>query len=395
MGSSISLFRVRGIDLRVHWTFVLILIYGAFAYQNIASSPVVGSAYGVLVILLLFLCVTLHELGHALVAQYFNVKVPDITLLPIGGVARLEKMPDKPFQEFLISIAGPLVNFAIALVLIPVWLIMTSMDARAGSAGTLSWSFSTLYERLTSDIATIGVRNLIAYLIGMNFLLALFNLLPAFPMDGGRILRSVLATAMPYVQATRIAVMVGRFLAVFIAIWGLSGGGISALLIAFFVYVGGGAEREAVEGRAILKDIPIADGLTPNAVSLYTSERISRAVELIMSSYQTDYPVMDLGGSFVGVLTKARLIVALREQGPDARIVDVMIPGELIPSMPIQGDLAQVWEKIAATGSRAVAIRDGSLFKGLITIDDMTELFQVMGATFDHNLAKATTEHQS
>lgn len=389
MGSSITLFRLWGIDVRVHWTFVLILLYGAFRYQEIATNPAVGAAYGVLVILLLFVCVTLHEFGHALVAKYFKVNVPDITLLPIGGVARLEKMPDKPFQEFLISIAGPLVNLAISLILLPVWLIVVTVAARSNTAAPLVWGFVSLIQRLIDDAMSAGVSNLLAYLILINVSLALFNLLPAFPMDGGRILRSILATAMPYVQATRISVMVGRMLAVLIALWGVTTGNITALLVAFFVYVGGGSERESVESRAVLKDIPIANALTPTAANLYTSERLSKAVDLLMTSYQTDYPVIDLGGNFVGALTRARLVTALREQGSDARVVDVMIPAAQLPAMSIEGDLAQVWEKLASTGSRVVAIRDGNQFKGLITADDVTELFQVMGASFDRNMMVA------
>ena len=386
MGSAITLFQVRGIEVRVHWTFILILLYGAFSYRDITNSPTAGAAYGVMVILLLFLCVTLHEFGHALVAQYFKVKVPSITLLPIGGVAQLERMPDKPFQEFLIAIAGPLVNFAISLLLLPVWLVVVSVLARSNAVAPLSLGVFTIIQRLYDDATKMGLSNILAYLILINMMLALFNLLPAFPMDGGRILRSVLATAMPYVQATRLSVMIGRFIAVALAIWGVSNGNISALLVAFFVYVGGGAEQESVESRAVLKDIPIADALTHNAANLYTSEHISKAVDLIMSSYQTDYPVLDLSGNFVGVLTRARLITGLREQGPDARVVDVMIAANQLPSMSIEGNLAQVWEKITSSGSRAVAIRQGTDFKGLITIDDISELFQVMGASFDHNM---------
>lgn len=386
MGTSLTLFRLWGIEVRVHWTFVLILLYGAFGYQGVTTNPATGAAYGVLVILLLFVCVTLHEFGHALVAKYFKVNVPDITLLPIGGVARLEKMPDKPFQEFLISIAGPLVNLAISLLLLPVWLIAVSVAARSNTAAPLVWGFFALIQRLIDDAMRAGVSNMLAYLILINVSLALFNLLPAFPMDGGRILRSILATAMPYVQATRLSVLVGRILALLIALWGVTTLNITALLVAFFVYVGGGAERESVESRAVLKDIPIVNALTPSAANLYTSERLSKAVDLIMSSYQTDYPVLDLSGNFVGALTRARLITTLREQGAEARVVDAMIPAAQLPAMSIDGNLAQVWEKITSTGSRVVAIRDGNQFKGLITADDVTELFQVMGASFDRNL---------
>jgi Zn-dependent protease/CBS domain-containing protein len=376
VGTSLTLFKVFGIQVRVHWSFILILIYGAFSSIGGQLNPILGALYGILVILLLFVCVTLHEFGHALVAQYYKVNVSSITLLPIGGVASLERMPDKPLEEFLIAIAGPLVNFALAVLLIPL--------------AFLAYNFSP-----QSAVTPLSISNLLAMtqtpsLVGLlinltltNIGLALFNLLPAFPMDGGRILRALLAMGMSYVQATRIAVFVGRLMAVLFAIWGIwnaQNGGILLLLIAFFIYVGGGSEREAVESRAVLKNILAGQALTPSAQKLYTSEHVNRAVDLIMSSYQTDYPVMDLGGAFVGVLTRARLIYALQTNGPEARIVDVMIPAAEVPVCSPRNDLSIVWEKMAETGSRNVAIKDGGNFMGLITIDDINEVFQVIGA---------------
>jgi stage IV sporulation protein FB len=211
-------------------------------------------------------------------------------------------------------------------------------------------------------------------------MLGLFNLLPAFPMDGGRILRALLAMAMPYVQATRIAVLVGRIMAVLLAVWGIFGGGVFLLLIAFFVYVGGGAEREAVESRAVLKHITAAQALTRSAANLYSSERISRAVDLIMNSYQSDFPVLDLAGKFIGVLTRPQLVQALRTVGPEARIVDVMIPAETVPVAAPTSSLADVWEKMATGGARVVAVKQQHEFLGLITLEDITEVFHVMGA---------------
>ena len=377
MGTSLTLFKVFNIEVRVHWSFVLILIYGAFAYAGSDSNVLFGSLYGVLVILLLFVCVTLHEFGHALVAKYYKVNVPSITLLPIGGVASLERMPDKPIQEFLIAIAGPLVNFVLAVLLLPLCFVVYNLDTRlSGAPLTLS--------NLLGIMQTATPAGLVIYLTITNIALALFNLLPAFPMDGGRILRALLAMTTSYVQATRIAVFVGRIMAVLFAIWGIAGGGgIFMLLIAFFVYVGGGSEREAVESRAVLKNVLASQALTHSAAKLYTSERVNRAVELVMNSYQTDYPVLDLSGKFVGVLTRARLIQALNTVGPDARVVDVMVPAEQIPICSPRQSLAEVWEKMAESGSRDVAIKEGSEFLGLITVDDISEVFQVVGAVMN------------
>ena len=244
-----------------------------------------------------FLCVTLHEFGHALTAQRFGVRVPHITLLPIGGVASLERMPDKPTQEFLIAIAGPLVNFAIAAIVFPIIFFSGNLTVMSlGNVGTI-----------LGGTEPPGVITVLLFLFYVNIALGIFNLLPAFPMDGGRVLRAILALGMSYVDATRIAVVVGRLMAIIFALWGLLNRDIFLLLIAFFVYVGGGSEREAVESKDVLRKLKAKDALTEGAVSLYTSERADRAVDLIMNSYQTDYPVIDLAGKYVGVLTRAPL----------------------------------------------------------------------------------------
>ncbi|MCE7984461.1 MAG: site-2 protease family protein [Caldilinea sp. CFX5] len=371
MGTSATLFKVFDIEVRVHWSFVLILVYGAF-YSTGVGNPLFGALYGILLILLLFVCVTLHEFGHALVAKYFKINVPHITLLPIGGVASLERMPDKPLQEFFIAIAGPLVNFVIAGVLLPLLLLFGNLSNNLFNPYTI--------QRLLSQMQAPGLTNLLTYLVVTNVGLGIFNLLPAFPMDGGRVLRALLALGISYVDATRAAVFVGRLMAALFALWGIVDINIFMLLIAFFIYVGGGSEREAVESKAVLRNILAEQALPHNAVNLYTSERADRAVDLIMNSYQTDYPVLDLAGRFVGVLTRARLIYALKEIGPDARIVEVMLKAEEIPVCAPNQDLSVVWEMMATKGSRVVAVKRGQEFLGLLTLDDITEVFQVYGA---------------
>jgi len=368
--NKMTLFKAFDIDVRVHWSFILILVWGAFIYSGGPAGPVWGALYGILIILLLFVCVTLHEFGHALVAQRFGIKVPHITLLPIGGVASLERMPDKPLQEFLIAIAGPLVNFAIAALIFPILLLTGNLPTfNMGNAAVI-----------LSGSQAPTVAAFLLFLFYTNIALGAFNLLPAFPMDGGRVLRAVLALGVSYVDATRIAVFVGRLMAVIFALWGIVNRDIFFLLIAFFVYVGGGSEREAVESKAVLRNVKASQALTESAVSLYTSERVDRAVDLIMNSYQTDYPVMDLSGRFVGVLTRARLIYALKEIGPEARVVEVMVPAEDVPTCTPTQDLSEVWEVMVGGGGRVVAVKEGHNFLGLLTIDDITEVFQVYGA---------------
>ena len=212
---------------------------------------------------------TLHEYGHALTARHYGIQTRSILLLPIGGVANLERMPEKPHQEMVIAIAGPLVNFAIAALLVPVVFLMGGVEA-AGKPGP-----DQCTER--QPARRPALTNLLLYLFLTNVLLALFNLLPAFPMDGGRLLRALLAMVIPYMQATRIAVLIGRLVAVGMAVYGIFTGGITLMLVAFFVYVGGSAELEAVSSRAVLRSVRAGAAIAPGAISLYTSERLERA----------------------------------------------------------------------------------------------------------------------
>ena len=370
MDKNLAEFQLFGIDIKIHWSFVLILAWGALLYGIGPAGWLMGGLYGALTFVLLFVCVTLHELGHALAARRYGIGTRSILLLPIGGVANLERMPEKPAQELVIAIAGPLVNVAIALLLLPLVLLINSAGAGAVLNG----------QAMVNNIRAPGLINLVTFLVAMNVILVLFNLLPAFPMDGGRVLRAFLAMLMPYRAATRTAVLVGRLMAVGFAVFGIFSGNIGLLLVAFFVYVGGSAELEAVTSRAVLRKVRASSALTPAAAKLYSSERIARGMELVMTTYQTDFPVLDLGGRFMGVLTRQRLVNALRDQGPETRVVDVMLAADQIPVVAPTVDLAHVWEVMAQSGERVIAVQDGPNFLGIITSDDIAEVFQIMGA---------------
>lgn len=376
MGGSLRLARLWGIDIQVHWTFLLILVYGAFAFSVGRADPVVGALYGILVIVLLFACVVLHELGHALTAKYFHVNVPYITLLPIGGVAQLERMPRRPWHEFLIAIAGPAVNFVLGLILLPFAILVLGMSIRAGELNSV-WD---LYRWTFQNLQQPSLGSLVLYLTTTNFILGIFNLLPAFPMDGGRILRALLALSLPYVRATRIAVLVGRAMAILFAFVGIAQFNIFLLLIAFFVYVGGRGELEAVESRYVLKDFHARQALNRNVHQLYTSERVDRAVDLIMTSYQVDFPVFDLSNNFVGVVTRLRLVNALRSGKPEQRIGEIMLPARDVPVITPEMNLADVWDCMIENRSQVVAVKERGRFLGLLTLEDMSEVIQVMGA---------------
>ena len=274
MDKNLAEFQLFGIDVKIHWSFVLILAWGALLYGIGPAGWLVGGIYGALTFALLFVCVTLHELGHALAARRYGIGTRSILLLPIGGVANLERMPEKPTQELVIAIAGPLVNVVIVIVLLPLALLINS-----NGAGDLLGG-----QAMVNNIREPGIDNLVTFLVAMNVMLVIFNLLPAFPMDGGRVLRAFLAMAMPYRSATRTAVLVGRLMAVGFAMFGIFSGNIGLLLVAFFVYVGGSAELEAVTSRAVLRNVRASSALTPDAVRLYASERIARGMELVMTT---------------------------------------------------------------------------------------------------------------
>jgi Zn-dependent protease len=227
MRSSLKIASISGIEVRIHLTFLLFLAWIWFSYYQIAG--VSGATQGVLFVLALFTCVLLHEFGHAFAARAFGIQTPDITLLPIGGVARLNRLPDEPWQELVVAVAGPLVNVVIAAVLI----------FAVRQAAPLDQLESIENPRI----------ELLAKLASVNIMLVLFNLIPAFPMDGGRVLRALLAMAMPYSRATWIAARIGQVLAICLGTYAYFGPNKNPILIfiAFFIFIG--AQQEAAMAR--------------------------------------------------------------------------------------------------------------------------------------------------
>jgi Zn-dependent protease/predicted transcriptional regulator len=259
-------------------------------------------AEGVGFIVALFGCVVLHEYGHALTARKYGIKTRDITLLPIGGLARLERMPDEPRQELWVALAGPAVNVVIAAGLF-VWLTFTASMAPLTDMGVTTGSF---LERLM-------VVNL--FLVG-------FNMIPAFPMDGGRVLRALLAMRMEYTRATSLAASLGQFLAIVFGFIGLFTNPF-LLFIAFFVWIGAGQEASMVQMKAALGGIPVSRAMITDFETLSADDRLEAAVELVIRGSQQDFPVVD-NGQVVGVLMRNDLITALTKQGPQTPVTEVM-----------------------------------------------------------------------
>ncbi len=300
---SLKIGSVRGIPIFIHWTF-LILIAWIMAGPLLSGTP--GAAAEGLrsaaFVLAVFACVVLHELGHALAARRFGIRTIDITLLPIGGVARLEKMPEKPMQELIVALAGPAVNAVIAALVVPAVLATAGAEAFTGAAA--------IGHHRAHFLASLGA---------VNVTLLLFNLIPAFPMDGGRVLRALLAMSMGRPKATRIAAIVGQALAVVFALLGLLNGHVLLMLVALFVFLGAGAEAHAEQFRSALRGLPASAAMITRFVCLRESDTLRRAVQELLAGSQQDFPVLADGAgaadasALVGVLTRADLLRALAE----------------------------------------------------------------------------------
>jgi len=280
--------RIAGIDVYVHSTFLLLLAWVAIA-NYLENHRLVDAVYGLFFIITLFGIVVLHELGHALTARQFGIRTRDITLLPIGGLARLERMPEDPRQELLVALAGPAVNVVLAGVLFAI-LAFTSGVAAMNNAKLVGGSF-------------------LASLVAVNVTLAVFNLLPAFPMDGGRVLRAILAMRMDYVRATQVAANIGQALALMLGFLGLFSNPF-LVFIALFIWMGAAQEASMVQMKAALGGIPVQQVMITNYQTLSPDDPLAHAVEQILAGFQHDFPVVE-ADRVVGVLTRTDLFRAL------------------------------------------------------------------------------------
>ena len=354
MGWSLPIFRVAGIQLRIHITFLLLIGWLAFGYYAEGGSAVAASR--VLFILLLFLCVVLHEFGHAFAAKAFGINTPDITLLPIGGVARLERMPEEPVQELIIAVAGPMVNVVIAL----------GLFVAGGSQ-------SFLYP------STLEEGGLIAQLLTINILLVLFNLLPAFPMDGGRVLRALLAIRMPYARATQVAASIGQGFAFVFGFIGLIWNPF-LIFIALFVYIGASQEAALAQMKDVSRRFPVSSAMVREFHTLPENATLQEAVDALLATSQHDFPVLDETGNVAGVLTRHDLIAALRKDDPTIRVKDVMRRN--IPTVTTGTRFEEAFRIMQECNCPAVPVLDNmKRLVGLLTPENVTELMMIQSAT--------------
>ncbi len=356
MSWSVNIGSIAGTAIRIHVTFVLFLIWIFFA--GLATGGVNDAINSLLFMVLLFACVVAHEFGHIFTARAFGVATPDVTLLPIGGVARLERIPEKPSQEFLVAIAGPLVNVAIALVLIAV--APTHLSAEHLAA--MQSPRVSMIDRLAE----------------VNIFLALFNMIPAFPMDGGRVLRALLAIRLGHVRATEIAATIGQWAAFALGFIGLFYNPL-LIFIAIFVYLAAASEAHMVSLRAMSRDVPVTAAMVTQFATLTASEHIDAAVETLLQTSQTEFPVIDDDHRLIGLVGRAEIIRALRELGPTAPVSDVMIKD--IPTIERSHRLEEAFRLLQEKSVPAVGVVDviGRLI-GLVTTATVGEMLMVRQA---------------
>lgn len=359
MGWSLKVGNLFGIDIKIHFTFLLILVWGALNYGGSA-----GPLYGVIVTLALFTLVFLHELGHSLAARAYGIPVKDITLLPIGGVARLERMPEKPVQELVVALAGPLVNVVLAGLLLPVVLALLVAQHTSFSLGL---------------ITEPGLPGLLFFLFTANVSLFIFNMIPAFPLDGGRVLRAVMGFFTSFERATQAAATVGRVLAIGLGLFALFTGQFFLALIAVFIFFVGGQEAQAVTARSVLRGVRVSQALSDNTVAITPHATVGQAASMMMTHRQPDFAVLDpASGQLMGVVTRQSVARAMEAGRWRSYVSDIMQQVGQVPVITLGATLDEAQEKLAQTSSHVAAVYDGLNFRGLLSVDDIARVFQFL-----------------
>jgi Zn-dependent protease/CBS domain-containing protein len=350
---SVKIARVAGTEVRIHITFLLFLAWIGFSYYQVGGAA--AAIPGVLFVLALFGCVLLHEFGHVLAARAFGIPTPDITLLPIGGVARLQRMPDKPWQELIVAIAGPLVNVVIVVVL------------------TLFLGHSATIENLEQvERPSVGMLTKLA---SVNVMLVLFNLIPAFPMDGGRVLRALLAMVLPYARATQIAAWIGQALAFVFGFIGLFSNPL-LIFIALFIFLGAQQEAAMAQMKDVSLNLAVSEAMVTHLVKLPPEATLEDAVEALLRTSQHEFPVVDSEDRVLGVLTRDRLIAALKQKGSTVAVADVMQRD--LPTVRADEPFDKAFQLMQESAFPALPVVDrfGRL-RGLITPENIGELMMV------------------
>ena len=350
--------RLAGINVFVHATFVLLILFILVAYWTEGHS-VTMAVSGVLFVLTIFGCIVLHELGHALTARKYGIRTRDIILLPIGGVARLERMPEDPYQELLVALAGPAVNVVIA----------AALFALLAAFGGLP----SLQE--IANVRWVG-GGFLTKLMVVNLWLVGFNILPAFPMDGGRVLRALLATRLEYTRATHLAAQIGQAMALLFGFAGLFYDPF-LLFIALFVWMGATEEAAMVTARTSLGGIPVQRVMLTDFRTLGADDPLSTAVDHILEGWQQDFPVV-FGDHVLGILTRDDLVKALAQRGADVPVREAMRRD--VPAVDSHDMLEKAVATLAQANGRSIPVEHNGKLVGMLTMENVGEFIMIQSA---------------
>jgi len=356
--------RLAGIDLRLHFTFPLIVALGALQWGT--AHGLQGALFGGFLMLALFACVALHELGHALAARHYGIPTREILLFPLGGVAFLARPARRPAEELWIALAGPAVNVVIAAALAIV--IGVAPAALPGEAAGLF--------RASASGPSFGT--FLHWLLGANLSLVLFNLLPAFPMDGGRVLRALLAFRFGWLRGTRWAAAIGQGMAVVGGVFAILSGHLLLALLCAFVFFGAGQERTHAEARHVLESLRLADAYNRHALVLAPGDRLSRVVQYLLTSYQPDFAVIDRAGVFAGVVTRERALGVAATRADDPPVLEFL--ETRVPRLEASLSLAGAQEALADAGATCGAVVEQGRFLGLVSQQDLAEAIGIAAA---------------
>ena len=350
MGWSLTIGRIAGTNIRLHFTFILFLI--AIAVLDFLSGGAAAAVNAIVFLVLVFLCVTLHEFGHILIARRFGVKTPEVILSPIGGIANMEKMPENPVEELLVAIAGPLVNVVIVLALM------------AGFGLSLT---DLPYDNF--DKAPLAQQLLL-----VNVSLVAFNLVPAFPMDGGRVLRAVLTMFMGPRPATALATRIGQGFAFLFVLLGLFYNPM-LMLVGGFIYIAAASEQQNSVFTGFASSLTVLDAMEPAPLTLSAAAPLSQAVDALLASPQRDFPVIDAASRVIGFIDREAMISGLRDHGAEVPVGTIMRPSQpLSPGQP----LVEAYAAMRGRGARAEAVADlqGRAI-GVLTAENIAEMMMI------------------
>ena len=371
---SLTIAKVFGIRIRVHFTFLLLLLWVVLGERSEAGW--VAAAWSAMFIVATFTCVALHELGHSVVAQRFGVKVSSITLLPIGGVAALRSIPQKPAHEMAITVAGPLVNVVIFAVLYAV---------------AVGVPFEVPYFpglMLVPGLPT-NWAELIGVMLLVNKWMIAFNLIPAYPMDGGRMFRASLACWLPYPRATAIAATLGRAISIGFVLYGLFHPELILLcVIGVIIFFAAGAEEKTVRVHSALQDVGVGTIMTPVFATVGPDDAASDCMPWLFQRGQDDFPVM-VDGHLVGLLTREAVLEAARQAGGAARAADLMTKD--FPCTRPDAPVSAVHDAMLAAGQHTVPVMEDGRLVGLLTLDNISRYFAVHPAGIEKTRAGTTT----